>query len=76
MSEFCETCRRDVEVSIKDKQLTSTFEIAEGPIDVSYIGKIAYCNKCHREVHTHKLNDYNLNKFYKAIKAKIVGNIQ
>lgn len=59
---FCEYCEDDVEYTVSEEVLNGkvkgeTFE---------YLGKKAFCNKCHEEIYSPELNDYNLDQLYDA----------
>lgn len=57
---FCEKCRRDVDVIVKEQNLTGIIKGTE----YKYLGKVAYCKDCGSEIYLNEVNDSNLKALY------------
>lgn len=57
---FCDECREDVGIVVKEQQMTYSLKGEE----YTYSGKIAYCEECGSEIYVADINDYNLKALY------------
>lgn len=63
---FCEECRKDVDYTIREKQLSGTIKGET----YSYMGREAYCAACGAEVYSAEVNDSNLKALYDVYREK------
>ena len=59
---FCEECRKNVEYTVSDVQMTGKIK----GIEYHYAGKEARCVNCHNGLYVPEINDYNLDILYKV----------
>lgn len=57
---FCENCRDYVDYKVIEKSMSDKLKGKS----YTYMGKEAYCQKCHEEVYVGEINDYNLEALY------------
>ncbi|GKX29624.1 hypothetical protein SH1V18_21040 [Vallitalea longa] len=63
---FCEECRNDVTYTITEEKMNGTLKGES----YEYMGKVARCTECGKEVYVAEINDYNLKALYDVYRKR------